>query len=730
MRIVFRGTVQGVGFRPAVYRTAVSLGLHGSVRNDGSRVTVDIDRDDLAEKFISELKASLPPLARIDSVETERFAVEAGSFSIAASGEDGMDGASIPTDTAICSKCLEDMRFGRRKGYAFTFCTDCGPRFTTLTAMPYDRAHTSMSAFPMCPECAKEYSDPSDRRFHHQTICCPRCGPQYRLAGADGSEIASDDPIRDFAARLDGGAIGVAESWGGMHICCTLAQLEKLRSWYRRPQKPFAIMVRDIETAERYCSPTDAEREQLLSPHRPIVLVKKKETEFSGLISPGIDTTGVFLPYTGMQHLLFDSLGADALVMTSANPPGEPMATDPEDAFRLGADCYLLHNQAIVNRADDTVLRMCGDSVFYIRKSRGAIPSFYEIPLEGGAAAVGAQENLAGAVAWKGRIYPTQYIGNGEKFGVEDYLEEAVRRQLEFTGCEPSVIAEDMHPAYANRAFAARLAEEWGAEVTDVQHHHAHAVSLMADSGIWDHLTVLALDGTGHGDDGAAWGGEVMSCTLGSYERLAHLQYLPLIGGQKAVEDIRRLRLAADLANGAETDTGFSDAELSVLSKLAGRSVRSSSFGRFLDALAYSLEVCRARTYDGEPAMKLEHLLARGHLIDGFGTETVRGEIQTAPLFLRLGKADPADEAYSAVHGVLAEMVSAASMNAEAEGEDRIGITGGVSYDVPIVKMAEELAEERGMRLIVHSRVPNGDGGISTGQAVCALARAGERRLD
>jgi hydrogenase maturation protein HypF len=399
------------------------------------------------------------------------------------------------------------------------------------------------------------------------------------------------------------------------------------------------------------------------------------------------------------------------------------MITDPQDALRLGADWYLLHNQEIVNRADDSVLRMCGDSVFYLRKSRGAIPSYYETGLKGDAAAVGAQENLAGAVARNGRIYPTQYVGNGEKVGVEEYLEEAIRRQMDFTGCEPSAVAMDMHPAYGNRAFAKLLAKECGAQLFEVQHHHAHAVSLMVDAGIDDGLTVLALDGTGHGDDGASWGGEVMSCTMQSYERLAHLQYLPLIGGQKAVTDIRRLRLAIDMANGVESDTGFSDSELAVLTKLANKSVKSSSFGRFLDTIAYSLGVCKTRTYDGEPAMKLERLLAHGKLIDGFKTETVNGEIMTAPLFANLGKASPADEAYSAVHAVLAEMVESAAEAAESRGEKRIGITGGVSYDVPIVRMAEELAHARGMELVIHSRVPNGDGGISTGQAASVLSR-------
>lgn len=723
MKIVIRGTVQGVGFRPAVYRTAVSLGLRGTVCNNGSNVTIEVDDGDA---FLEAFLRDLPPLARIESVEKTPSDIDPSikGFSIIESDAGDMEGSSIPADTAVCSRCLEDMRSGRRKGYPFTTCTDCGPRFTLLRSLPYDRGRTAMDSFPMCQTCGGEYADPGDRRFHHQTVCCPRCGPGYRLLDRDGQEIQCDDPIGSFAEHLRKGDIGIAKSWGGMHICCILSRTAHLREWYRRPNKPFAVMVRDIASAKRYCEPTPEEERMLLSPHRPIVLVRKKDSEVSEALSPGLDNVGVFLPYTGMQHLLFDRLGEDALIMTSANVPGEPMVLDDRDILGLGADVYLLHDQEIVNRADDSVLRAFGKDPFYIRKSRGAIPSYYEFPAEYDAVAVGAQESLAGAVASCGRIYPTQHIGNGEGIGVPEYLEEAVRFQMSLVDCEPQVIAEDLHPAYMNRPLARRLAEEFGAEVVDIQHHHAHVVSLMVDRGNLEHLTALALDGTGHGDDGAAWGGEVMSCGYTGYERLAHLEYIPLLGGQKALSDIRRLRLAIDMLNGEESDTGFSDSETAVLSKLAGRSIGTSSLGRVLDALSYSLGVCDRRTYDGEPAMKLEPLLARGRLVDGFETYTENGIIRTAHLFSGIEKRpDKADAAYSVVWNILSEMVDSASERADSDGEGCIGITGGVSYDVPIVRMAKELAEKHGKRLIWHTRVPNGDGGISTGQVAAALRR-------
>ncbi|MCQ2079284.1 MAG: carbamoyltransferase HypF [archaeon] len=722
MRIVIRGTVQGVGFRPAVYRTATSLGLRGTVCNNGSNVTIDVDDD---EVFLSRFLQELPPLARIDSIERQDVPLPPGieGFSIVESASGTRDGFSIPTDTAICARCVEDIRSGRRRGYPFTTCTDCGPRFTLLRTLPYDRPGTAMDVFPRCPRCDAEYADPLDRRFHHQTVCCPECGPSYRLVGRNGESIPGE-PVAAFASLLRDGAIGIAKSWGGMHICCTLSQTARMREWYGRRQKPFAIMVRDLDAARRFCDPTPQEEAQLMSPFRPIVLVGKRESEVTELVSPGLDNIGVFLPYTGMQHLLFDALGEDALIMTSANVPGEPMILDDSEIMTLGADAYLLHDQEIVNRADDSVVRMCGDDTFYIRKSRGAVPSHIDVPATGDVVAVGAQENLTGAVASGGRIYPTQHIGNGEGIGVPEYLEASVRYQMSLVGCRPQVVAEDLHPAYLNRRFASQLAEECGAEVIDVQHHWAHVASLMTDHGDLEHLTALALDGTGHGDDRQAWGGEVLSCDFKGYRRLAHLEYIPLLGGQKALSDIRRLRFAIDTMNGDGNNTDFSDSEAAVLSKLMDRSVRTSSFGRLLDALSYRLGVCTVRTYDGEPAMKLEPLLARGHLVPGFETGTENGVVRTAHLFSRIREdQDRADVAYSIVHNVLSEMVASAASEAQANGERCIGITGGVSYNVPIIRMAERIAAEHGLELVHHTRVPNGDAGVSTGQVAIALRR-------
>ena len=716
MRIIIGGTVQGVGFRPTVQRVAVSLGLNGRVWNDGSRVMIDVD-DAITLK--DALLKELPPLAKIESLEIiDHPMPECEGFSIVRS-ENKSKGVSIPTDTAVCDDCLKEMRSeGRRKGYAFTTCTNCGARFTLLSSLPYDRDSTAMSDFPMCDGCKKEYTSIADRRFHHQTVCCPKCGPKYRLIDRTGKEI-SGDPIPTFAKMIDSGKIGIAKSWGGMHICCTLDNIGRLREMYHRFQKPFAIMARDIRSAERYVHLTEKERELLTSPNRPIVLADKKDESLCKDLAPGLDNLGIFLPYTGMQHVLFDCLAHDALIMTSANMPGEPMILRDEDVMEeLEADCYLLHDQRIINRADDSVVRAYKDRTLFIRKSRGFIPSYLTTDSQVCTVGIGAQENLSGTVAAYGRMYSTQYIGNGESLNVAEYLETATDSFIELLGCTPQAVAMDLHPAYVNRKYGRKLSERYDIPLFEVQHHWAHAASLMAEHNI-DEAVVLTLDGTGHGTDGNAWGGEVLRADYKGFERLAHLQYFPLIGGEKAVRDPVRLKFAIDEINGI--DSGIvPQKNAEVYRKMIPNSVMTSAMGRFLDALAVTLDICDQRTYDGEPAMKTEPYLSKGKMIGGFETETVGDVIMTAHLFNDMPKGSKADIAYSMTKAVIDQMVNVACDNAQSKGIDYIGLTGGVSYNSAICRMVEDSVNDRGLKFIMHDKVPCGDGGISLGQAAIA----------
>lgn len=723
MKITVHGIVQGVGFRPTVHRIASSMGLRGHVQNNGTNVVIVVDRD--AERFVERLKQDLPPLARVDSWEMAPYDVTEEGFRIVSSSP-GQKGVGIPNDTAMCGDCLREMfdPGNHRYLYPFTNCTNCGARFTVIGDLPYDREKTSMRDFPMDPECRNEYDDPRERRFHHQTISCPQCGPSYYLLDGEGNHLSSDDPIRTFAERLHNGCIGVAKSWGGMHICSTLASLPHLRSWYHREQKPFAIMVRDMEAARRFGLPTEFEERLMLSPHRPVVLVEKRDGTDTERISPGLSTIGMFLPYAGLHHLLFHHMQEDALVMTSANIPGEPMVLHDADALDLGAEVYLMHDREILNRCDDSVVRAYRGHTFFIRKSRGHIPSAIEIPLRGQAIGLGAQENLCGAVTKDGRLFTTQFIGDGDSLRVIDFLGSSIDHFRKLLGVDHvQAVAVDLHPGYTNRRLGKKIAQVEGAELVEVQHHWAHAASLMVESGE-EEMVALTLDGTGYGADGQAWGGEVLRADLGSYDRIAHLQPIPLLGGEMAVRDPRRLVFAMDEMAGRPGGY-FNDQEAALFRKVMSRSPLASGFGRLLDALSCYLGVCQRRTYDGEPAMKLETLLERGKVLPDMVAERRGGVVMTVPLFqqLRGMQGSKEDLAITFVAAVLRSLVEAAVEEAGRKGIESIGLTGGVSYNCVISSLAQEMVEECGLRFVCHDRLPNGDGGISAGQCAIALNR-------
>jgi hydrogenase maturation protein HypF len=725
MRITVRGIVQGVGFRPTVHRVALRLGMHGYVQNNGSNVVIEVDGD--ADHFISELRRALPPLARLDSVDVCRGLPDgelAGmGFQIIKSST-GQKGVGIPNDTAICENCIKEMsdRNDRRHRYPFTNCTDCGARFSIIRDLPYDRELTSMDRFPMCPDCRREYEDPAARRFHHQTISCPVCGPRFRLLDGEGKKVTGE-PIATFATLLEQGLIGVAKGWGGMHLCCTLATLPRMRQWYRRREKPFAMMVRDMEAVRRYAMPDQHDERLLTSPHRPIVLLPKIETEVTEQVAPGLGNIGVFLPYTEMHHMLFSELKDDALVMTSANVPGEPMVLRDEDAMALGADCYLFHDREIVNRCDDSVVRSFENGTFYIRKSRGHIPVAVDFPFDGTAIGLGAQESIAGALAAGRRLYATQYIGDASSAGVLEFLESGLAYQRRLLGADNiDAIGIDLHPGFSTRRLGKRLAEGSDVRLVEVQHHWAHAAALMVDRHI-DESVVLTLDGTGYGDDGNAWGGEVLHSRFDSYHRAGHLQEIPLLGGEKAVYDVKRLVFAIREMLGQ--DGGYyTDVDSALLRKLMEKSPRTTSMGRVMDALSCYLGICQYRSYDGEPAMKLERWLEKGRPTVELAAEVRNGVVQTVPLFAQLfgseGKKE--DLAVSFVKAVLESLVDIACLEADAKGLSSIGLTGGVSYNATVCRLTKEIARSKGFELMLPDQLPNGDGCISAGQCAIALS--------
>ena len=720
-KIIFKGIVQGVGFRPTIYRVATSMKARGYVLNKGSEVEVVADID--PDQFIKEVKKHLPSLAVISSVETEQINEQVDTFKIINS-EEGTHQSLIPVDNAICDDCLRELfeKKNRRYHYPFINCTICGARYSLITNVPYDRKYTAMHPFPMCKECVKEYTNPSNRRFHAQTISCPTCGPIYTLYDQQRKKVTTDNPIRYFSEKIDQGNIGVIKSWGGMHICCTLDEIDRFRSWYHRPQKAFAIMVRSIEEAETYATITDQEKTLLTSPSRPIVLVKKHDYEH---VSPGLDSIGLFFPYSSIQHLLFSYLNSNALIMTSANIPGEPMIIENDEAFSLKADFYLLHNRQIPNRIDDTVIKTWKDHTFFLRKSRGFVPDPIQVNYSHQILSVGAGQNVYGALSAYKKLFLTQYLGDDTSYETLEFLYKSLHHFIDLLidNQQIDAVIMDSHPGYQTRKIAKKLSEEYDTILLDVQHHWAHAASLLVDNKV-DKGVILTLDGLGYGNDGTMWGGEILQIDFENFHRVGHLKPIRLLGGDKATEDPRRLIYAIFSSFGERPL--FSKDQADVFDRMLSSAPLSSSMGRILDALACYLDICCRRTYDGEPAMKLERYLSKGTSRYEFDVSIVHGEIDTIDMFKQLhdlnvfplDEQKKADIAFSFVESIIKAMTKVAIAVADKQQINHIGLTGGVSYNIPITEMVAKEIKDAGYDLLVHQNIPNGDGGIAVGQNV------------
>lgn len=719
MKLIFKGVVQGVGFRPTIYRVAKKLGLRGYVLNKGSEVEVVVDRD--SEEFIKAVKNQLPSIAKVTDIIVKPFDSVFDDFKILHS-KDGERQSLIPVDIGICKDCLHEVfdKENRRSLFPFTNCTVCGARYSLIQQVPYDRERTSMSDFQLCIECKKEFKDPLNRRYHAQTISCPICGPRYKLYDKKRQEISENDSICKFAKFIDEGKIGVIKSWGGMHLCCRLDEIKKFRKWYGRPQKSFAVMTKDIKTAKKYGELTPDEQQLLMSKSKPIVLVEKKKAEE---ISPGLNTIGLYLPYTGLHYVLFSYLVSDALIMTSANIPGEPMMTTNKEVFSLDADCYLLHNRSIPNRVDDSVLKIWNGNTFFLRKSRGFVPEPLDVNYGGHVLSVGADENITGSISVDKKIFATQYIGNSRYYNTLIFLEQSLRHLISLLMKKPKLdgVAMDLHPAYDTRSIAEKFADEFSVPVFEVQHDWAHVASLMMDNNL-EEIVALAVEGLGYGTDGTFWGGDVIYSNFNKFERIGHLEYIPLLGGDQATIDPRRLVYAVFNKIGEEKFFHGSDAE--ILSKLVNKSPLSCSLGRYLDAISCYLEICTKRTYSGEPAMKLEKYLAIGSNKFNLDCEVKDNVVPVIDLFRQideikkhsLSESEKANIAYSLVKKIVDNLTDIAINYAHSNNINKVGITGGVSYNIPITNMVEKRLKNAGLKLVVHNRVPNGDGGVSIGQ--------------
>ncbi len=730
-KILVQGTVQGVGFRPFVYRTALHHGLAGFVRNLGDAgVEIEVEgQPHKIEQFVDDLLHRAPPLARVAHVEQyDLVPLGKETFQILPSKDGGEGQGTIPPDVATCSACVEDIfspqsRFHR---YWATSCTDCGPRFTVIEGLPYDRPRTAFRDFPFCPSCEREYKDPADRRYHAQTIACPVCGPRLRFV-REGREVEGD-PVQRAVDALKGGEIVAIKGLGGTHLACDATREEvvaELRRRLGRPGQPFALMARE-DLVEKFAAPTAQEWELLRSFRRPIVVLPQRQGYLAPSVAPGLHTVGVMLPYTGLHHLLFEQLDFP-LVMTSANFPGRPMLIADERilAELAGvADSFLLHNRRIVARCDDSVVRVAARAPVFLRRSRGWVPEPIPVDLgEEPLLALGGDLNVTVGVYHRGQAHLSQHIGNTEHVETEEFLVEALQHLLRLLHIpQPRNIACDLHPRFAT----SRLAQQLG-EPIPVQHHVAHVAGLAAEHGL-SALVGIAADGYGYGLDGQAWGGEVILWREGKFERKGSLRPVPLPGGDLAT--LRPGRMAASFLQAAGLDpraSGLSQRELQAVLLQIDRQLNcpfTTGAGRFLDAVAAWLGICRERTYEGEPAMKLEAAAARGRPL-GLTAPIVPGPdrllVDTVALFRGLAEAReqgarPHDIAATAQEAMARGLAEVAVHTARTAGVEDIGLTGGVAVNHAIAATVQEVVEKAGFRFRSHRAVPPGDGGLAFGQ--------------
>ena len=742
------GIVQGVGFRPFVYRTALKHGLVGYVRNLGDagvEIVLEGERDAI-NWFVRDLKREKPPLAVIDSVELTFSEREVGFSSfriIPSSDETKKVGSVIPPDVSICEKCVRELRDpkNRRYRYFFITCTDCGPRYTIIKRTPYDRENTTMREFPMCEECRREYSAPDNRRFHAETIACEKCGPKVYLTDSKGEILEFRDPIGYTGNLLDEGYIVAVKGNGGFHIATATTISEpivRLRGTKERRQKPFAIMARDMEAVKSFAEVTPSEKELLQSYIKPIVLLKKSEEYYlSEEIAPGLHNIGVMLPYTGLHIMLFDTSKEPAFVMTSANPPGEPIVTENHEALRkLGdsVDYFLFHNRRIANRCDDSVVRLHNKKPKLIRRSRGYAPAPIRLRrLRRCVLGVGAETGSTICVASGEKAFLSQYIGDIEKLETVNFLRETIHHLIQITNSKVEAVACDLHPTFNSVRVAHEIAEELDCPLFRVQHHHAHTQALMAEKKV-DEMISIVLDGFGYGSDGKAWGGEILYCNSEDREirRLASLEEQPLIGGDLAA--YYPLRMVAGILKDEakieewllERSNWFPHGEVEVrliLSQLRrGDYPSTTSCGRVLDAVSALLGVCFERTYEGEPAMKLESAAVKGRdvlsLKPEFKGNTLNTTFLLRSLFNVLEEHSRADLARSAQSYIARGVGELAVREAERLGVNFVGLSGGVAYNEHISTTIRRVVKREGLKFVEHELLPPGDGCISLGQIV------------
>jgi hydrogenase maturation protein HypF len=735
-----------VGFRPFVYSLATRLGLSGFVANDSEGVFAEIEGSPAAvEEFLAAVERDAPPLARIDQVVcTNMQPYDTRGFTIAPSAPGAQRTALVSADSAMCADCLAELRdpADRRYRYPFINCTNCGPRFTIVADVPYDRPNTTMAPFAMCDPCAAEYHDPANRRFHAQPVCCPACGPRLSLRSADGSPRQAGDPLAAAAALLRDGQVLAVKGLGGYHLAVDARREEAaaaLRARKHREDKPFAVMAASLAAARELGEVDQTAAALLASPRRPIVLLPRRPGTVAAAVAPGNRALGVMLPYTPLHHLLLEA-AAGPIVLTSGNLSDEPIAYRDEDAFeRLAAiaDAFLTHDRAIHIRTDDSVSRVVRGREMLIRRSRGHVPEpvrtarRFPRPV----LACGAELKNTFCLAKDDRAFVSHHIGDLENAATLRSFTEGIEHFGRLFGIEPQVVAYDLHPEYLSTKYALDL----GLDSCGVQHHHAHVASCLADNGHEGPVIGVAFDGTGYGTDGTLWGGEFLVADSAGFERAGHLEPVPMPGGAAAIRQPWRMAAAyLRAAFPGGTPSGLdvvkrNERNWPAITSMAERGVNaplSSSAGRLFDAVAALLSVRDTINYEGQAAVELEQLADPGEtgsyraaIIDG-PSFRIQGASLVQAVTGELAEGAPAVLIAARFHNGIAALIEEGCVLArERHGLDTVALSGGVFQNLLVTERAAARLEARGFQVLLHSRVPCNDGGISLGQAVVAGAR-------
>ncbi len=748
-----RGIVQGVGFRPFVYRLAADTGLSGWVRNTSDGVQIEVEGPRRSTGlFLRKLREAAPPLSHIDEVTTEecpprgfaRFEIRESLF------EEGKSQLVSP-DIATCPACLEELldATDRRHQYPFTNCTNCGPRFTIITDMPYDRSKTTMRSFAMCPECQAEYDDPLDRRFHAQPNACPVCGPSLSLLDAHGATVECADPLAQTSTLLKKGAIVAIKGLGGFLLACDATSpqaVRLLRERKQRPAKPFAIMVPDLEVAAQHCDVSEQESSLLASPAAPIVLARWKDSSsICHEVAPSLLYLGLMLPYTPLHHVLLRHCEMP-LVMTSGNLSEEPIAAGNEEALRRLADIadyFLMHNRPIHSRYDDSVAMVVDGTVQMLRRARGYAPNPVALPFEAPRIlATGAQTKNTFCLTRGHHAFVSQHIGDLDSVETLDHFEATILLYTKLFRAEPELVAHDLHPDYLSTRYAQDMSQR-GLRTCAVQHHHAHIAACMVENGVTEPVIGVAFDGAGLGADGHIWGGEFLVCDFAAFRRVGRIEYLPLAGGDAAT--LRPYRTAVGyimtlFGNGGLDRSPFllgqlAEGEGDIIARQVGSGLNAplcSSMGRLFDAVAAIAGLRHRIAYEGQAAVELEMAAHRhgGPAPTGryaFQVDKTDGTyvLGVAPLLSAvlddIHAGQPASLVAAAFHEAVAQMTAdMCSRIAADSGIRTVALSGGIFQNRLLLHRVRALLGEAGLNVLLHTTLPSNDGCVSLGQAVVA----------